>query len=67
MQDVKKGESWWFEFIAEQSHVPENIRYRRLLKYALRSLGLRCRRVSGRGPDADAIAAENAREGEGCQ
>lgn len=59
-QDAKP-EPWWFMFEAEASDVPENIRYRKLLKYALRTLGLRCKRVSGKGPEAETIGKEVAR------
>lgn len=37
-----KPDPWGFQFVAEDGEVPERIRYRRLLKYALRSLGLKC-------------------------
>lgn len=65
--DGQSSESWWFEFQAQPSDVPENVRYRHLLKFALRSLGLRCRRVSGVGPDAAIIDRENATEDRRCQ
>lgn len=37
-----KVEPWFFGFEAEAGEIPEAIRYRRLLKFALRTLGLKC-------------------------
>ena len=38
----KKTQVWSFSFRALPDSVPEAIRYRRLLKFALRTLGLKC-------------------------
>lgn len=50
-------ESWWFEFVALPDGVPENHRYRHLLKIALRQLGLKCKRVCS-VPPANLIEKE---------
>lgn len=51
LKPVLEGEPWWFQFVAEPSDVPDAVRYRRLLKYALRVLGLKCLKHSGKGPE----------------
>lgn len=48
--DIKPMGDTWLLFSPEDTGVPDAVRFRRLVKFAGRTLGLKCKRVCGKAP-----------------